>query len=154
MAKMIEHVEIDENQDSKTSDALLAELALHLEDISAVLDLISSARKSGVLEFLKALMERREDATEVLVEEVTSDPNMRFIRNLLSLYTLLSRVNPDRIRGFMENAAVSIQSADKFREEGGLGILKLNSMLKDPDVSAGLRVLLNLSKGFTSRDKK
>ena len=154
MAKMIEHVETEEKPGSDISEETLGQLARHAEDISAVLELVSVARRSGILEFLKAIMERREDAAEVLVEEATRDPNMRFLRNLLSVYTLLSRVNPDKIRGFMENAAESIQSADHFREEGPLGLLKINSQLKDPDVSAGLRVMLSLAKGFTSREKK
>lgn len=154
MAKMIEEIESGNPKDSEISAGVLSLLAEHGEDLKAVLDLVSLARRSGLLDFLKALLERKEDATEVLVEEATKDPNMKFLRNLLSVYTLLSRIDPDRIRGFMENAADSVQSAGKFKGEGPMGILKINSQIKDPDVSAGLRVLFSLARGFTAREKK
>jgi len=153
MAKMIEEIEEDKKSGSVSSDEMMEQIMNHASDISAVLDLIAAANRTGVIGFLKALVENHQDVTDVVVEEATSQSNMRFIRNLLSVYTMLSRIDPDRLRPFMENAADSITAADGLKAEGPLGLLKIGSQLKDPDVSAGVRVLLSIAKGFTAGRK-
>ncbi len=153
MAKMIEEIEEDKKSGSVSSDEIMEQIMNHASDISAVLDLIAAANRTGVIGFLKALVENHQDVTDVVVEEATSQSNMRFIRNLLSVYTMLSRIDPDRLRPFMENAADSITAADGLKVEGPLGLLKIGSQLKDPDVSAGVRVLLSIAKGFTAGRK-
>ena len=153
MAKMIEEIEEDKKSGSVSSDEMMEQIMNHASDISAVLDLIAAANRTGVIAFLKALVENHQDVTDVVVEEATSQSNMRFIRNLLSVYTMLSRIDPDRLRPFMENAADSITAADGLKVEGPLGLLKIGSQLKDPDVSAGVRVLLSIAKGFTAGRK-
>lgn len=153
MAKMIDGIETVDEEEMDSTSQIVDLLATHAGDIGSILELIAVARKSGIIDFLEALLERKGDATEVIVEEATKEQNMRFIRNILTIYTLLSRVNPDILRAFMENAAHSIEKSEEFRKEGSLGLLKINSQLKDPDVSAGLRVLISLAKGFTRREK-
>ena len=153
MAKMIEEIEEDKKSGSVSPDELMEQIMNHASDISAVLDLIAAANRTGVIAFLKALVENHQDVTGVVVEEATSQSNMRFIRNLLSVYTVLSRIDPEKLRPFMENAADSIADADRLKADGPLGLLKIGSQLKDPDVSAGVRVLLSVAKGFTSGRK-
>ena len=153
MAKMIEEIEDDKKSGSVPTSELMEQIADHASDISAVLDLIEAANRTGVIAFLKALVENHQDVTEVIVEEATSQGNMRFVRNLLSVYTMLSRIDPERLRPFMENAADSIAAADRLKADGPLGLLKIGSQLKDPDVSAGVRVLLSVARGFTAGRK-
>ncbi len=153
MAKMIEKIEENGNAETVSPEAVMEEMAGHMEDISAVLDLVAAANRSGMISFLKSLVENYRGITDVVVEEATSQSNMRFIRNLLSIYTVLSRVDPERLRPFMENAARSVEDADRLKAEGPLGLLKIGSQLKDPDVSAGIRILLSMAKGFTEGRK-
>ncbi|MEM0156772.1 MAG: DUF1641 domain-containing protein [Thermoplasmataceae archaeon] len=153
MAKMIEKIEENGKTGIISPDEVLEQIAGHAQDISAVLELIAAANKTGMISFLKSLVENYQGITDVVVEEATSQSNMRFLRNLLSIYTVLSRVDPDRLRPFMENAAHSVEDADRLKAEGPLGLLKIGSQLKDPDVSAGVRVLLSMAKGFTEGRK-
>ena len=48
---------------------------------------------------------------------------------------------------------ISITAADRLKADGPLGLLKIGSQLKDPDVSAGVRVLLSVARGFTAGRK-
>jgi len=153
MAKMIEEIEEDKKSGTASPDAVMEEIMNHASDISAVLDLIAAANRTGVIGFLRALVENHQDVTDVVVEEATSQSNMRFMRNLLSVYTMLSRIDPERLRPFMENAADSIAAADRLKADGPLGLLKIGSQLKDPDISAGVRVLLSVARGFTAGRK-
>ncbi|BAB59386.1 TVG0257960 [Thermoplasma volcanium GSS1] len=103
---------------------------------------------------IKAIMEHKADVVGVATEEIYKEKNQNFLRNILTIYTLLSSIDSERLRKFMENAAKSIESADKLKAEGSLSLLKIGSQLKDPDVSAGVRVLLSVAKGFTKDEEK
>lgn len=153
MAKMIEEIEDNGGTGSPTPDEVMEQIGDHASDISAVLDLIGAANRTGIIGFLKALIENHQDITDVIVETATEESSMRFIRNLLSVYAMLSRIDPEKLGPFMENAAESIEAADRLKSEGPMGLLKIGSQLKDPDVSAGVRVLLSVAKGFTAGRK-
>jgi len=80
--------------------------------------------------------------------------NARFIQNALSIYALLSRVDPEIIKRIVLTSADAMMNADVFKKEPPLGLLRINSMLKDPDISAGIRVMLSAIGAMTSSRKQ
>ena len=156
MAKMIE--EIESNVQAETTDESL-DLAMlltkHGEEIDSLLDLVKSARESGIFTFLKALFENKGDSMSEISSELVKLQNIRFVRNLMSIYTLLSNIDPDTVRKFMLNLANAVDKSPKMKNKGPMGLMALRSNMKDPDVTVGFRVLFEVAKGFTKpSDKK
>lgn len=155
MAKSIELIK-EEGADQKQDNivGLMGDLMSMDRELKSMMELVKKVSQSGIIEVLKALMETYGDVASVVFNEMAEPENSNFIRNLLTIYTLLSRINPDMLRKFMENLADSIQNADTNRTKPPLGLFSLGRELKDEDVSAGIRVLLSAAKGFTKKDDK
>jgi uncharacterized protein YjgD (DUF1641 family) len=154
MSKPIELIK--EEETGTTPDSMMSILNSLMtmdRELKSLIELVQKVSQSGAIDFLKAMLEKYRDVTSVVFSELSEPENSNFIRNILTLYTLLSRVDPDILRRFMENLAQSIQSSESNRNKPPLGLLGMGREIKDPDVSAGLRVLLSAAKGFTKKDE-
>ncbi len=154
MAKMIEEIERKENANEEQADGYSRLASEHSEDLEAFFELLEAANKSGIITFLKALFERKGSSMDALSDELVKPDNIRFIRNLMSIYTLLSNIDPDRVRSFMLNLANAVDKSESMRDKGGMGLLALRANMMDPDVSVGFRVLFETAKGFTRESKR
>ncbi len=150
MAKMIEEIEADVGKEpmDETMD-LAALIARHGEEIDAFLELVKAAKDSGIFTFLKALFENKGDSMTEISSELTKPQNIRFVRNLMSIYSLLSNIDPDTVRKFMLNLANAVDKSPSLKDKGPMGLMALRSNMKDPDVTVGFRVLFEVAKGFT-----
>ena len=155
MAKLIEEIVRMSNEDANAAEsAFIAILSEHREEIASLLDLLRTANEGGVFTFLKAFFVNKGESLQDLTEEMARPKNVMFVRNLMTVYTLLSSINPDVVRPFMQNLASAVDNAPSFKDRGGMGLLALRSQMKDPDVTAGLRVLFEVAKGFTGSSKR
>ena len=155
MSKMIE--EIESNVQAETTDEsldLATLLTKHGEEIDAFLDLVKSAQESGIFTFLKALFENKGDSMSEISSELVKPQNIRFVRNLMSIYTLLSNIDPDTVRKFMLNLANAVDKSPTMKDKGPMGLMALRTNMKDPDVTVGFRVLFEVAKGFTKPSVK
>lgn len=150
MAKLIEEIERMNEEDFKVNKEqdVFKILSEHAEEIGSLLDLLKSASDSGVFTLLRALFENKGDSMHDITEELAKPKNVRFVRNLMSIYTLLSNIDPDVVRNFMLNLANAVDIAPKLKD-GSMGLLALRNNMKDPDVTVGFRVLFEIAKGFT-----
>lgn len=150
MAKIIEEIETNAQEepfDEKLDLATL--LSNHGEEIDAFLDLIKSAKDSGIFTLLKGLFENKGESMSEISGELTKPQNLRFVRNLMTIYTLLSNIDPETVRKFMLNLANAVDKSSNLKDKGSMGLMALRSNMKDPDVSVGFRVLFEVAKGFT-----
>ena len=153
MSKAIEKIEVESSQANQDSMvAILNDLMSMDREIGSVLAILRKVTESGILEALAALIERNQEVMSVIFGELSQKENSNFVRNILTVYTLLSRIDPEKLRKFMKNLAESINESDKFRGERPLGLLSIGREIKDPDISTGIRVLLNAARGFSTKD--
>lgn len=153
MAKQIEKISMESataGQDNIVG--LLNELMAMDKELAAILSILRKVSDSGMLEALAAMLERNGEVMSVVFNELSQKENSNFVRNLLTIYTLLSRVDPDRLRKFMKNLAKALNGADSFRNEKPLGLMTIGREMKNPDVNAGIRVLLSAARGFTAKN--
>lgn len=151
MAKLIEEIEKmteEEAKDSREQD-IFKILSEHSQEIASLLDMVKAASDSGLFTILRAFMENKGESVSGITEELAKPKNVRFVRNLMSIYTLLSNIEPDIVRNFMLNLAGAVDKSSSLRDQGGMGLLALRSSMKDPDVAVGFRVLYEVAKGFT-----
>lgn len=152
MAKMTN--KIVQEQDERKELNAAGVFQGHFDEIQSLLDLISAFKKSGILSLMNAILSQKDDVLEVVSSDLLNAENTRFIQNALSIYTLLSRVDPEIIRRMVLTAADAMMNADVFKKDRPLGLLRINSMLKDPDLSAGIRVILSAIGAMTSSGKQ
>lgn len=156
MAKLIEEIERmnEEELSASNEQDVFKLLSEHSEQIGAFLDLLKSASDTGVFTLLQGIFENKGESMQNLTEELVKDKNVRFVRNLLSIYTLLSNIDPDIVRNFMLNLAKAVDVSPKLRDQGSMGLLTLRNNMKDPDVTVGFRVLFEVAKGFSRPSAK
>ena len=152
MAKMTN--KIVQEQDERKELNAAGVFQGHFDEIQSLLDLISAFKKSGILSLMNAILSQKDDVLEVVSSDLLNAENTRFIQNALSIYTLLSRVDPEKISRMVLTAADAMMNADVFKKDPPLGLLRINSMLKDPDLSAGIRVILSAIGAMTSSEKQ
>lgn len=153
MAKQIEKIILEplgEKQDNMVG--LLNDLMSMDKELAAILSILKKVSESGLLEGITAMLERNGEVMSVIFNELSQKENSNFVRNLLTIYTLLSRVDPEKLGRFMKNLSRSINGVDSFSKGKPLGLMAIGREMKNPDVSAGLRVLLSAAKGFTTKD--
>jgi len=151
VSKLIEEYRENEEENADPMAEILNSVARNAEALNQIMQLLEAVSKSGLLDLIRALLERYNEALGIITEEASKERNVRAIRNLLSLYTFVSRANPEALTSFMANLADQINRADSLKKERPLGLFSLSGELKDPDVSAGIRILLNAAKGFTKK---
>lgn len=156
MAKLIEEIEKKTEQEATViaEQDLFRLLLEHSEEISSLLDLIRAGSESGLFTLVKGLLENKGESIGSISDELVKPKNMRFVRNLMSIYTLLSNIDPDIVRNFMLNLARAVDSSSSLKEQGSMGLMALRSNMKDEDVAVGFRVLFEVAKGFTRSGNK
>lgn len=154
-AKPIDEIRTEQGDGytEKKEPEILSRSDVDRDDLRSLTVLLETMRENGLLDLLEGLVRNYEHAIKLITDELSRDSNQRFLTNALTIYTLLSSIDPERLTNFVRNLASSFNNADESREKGSVGILSLLSEMKDRDVSAGIRVLLNIMKGFTT-DKK
>ncbi len=156
MAKLIEEIEKMTKEEAAVNgeQEVFKMLSEHAEEIGSMLDLLKSASDSGIFTLLMALFENKGDSMGEISEELAKPKNVRFVRNLMTIYTLLSNIDPEVVRNFMLNLANAVDSSPKLKNQGSMGLMALRSNMKDPDVAVGFRVLFEVAKGFTRPNKR
>lgn len=156
MAKLIEEIEKMTEEEVTVSDErdIFKLLSEHMEEIGSLLNLLKTASDSGVLTLLNGLFENKGESMQEISDELAKPKNIRFVRNLMSIYTLLSNIDPDVVRTFMLNLSSAVDRSPQLKNEGPMGLLSIRSNMKDPDVAVGFRVLFEIAKGFTSQGKR
>ncbi len=140
-SKDIEHLieEISENADMFHS---FLKMAKRLKD-AGIIDLMDSVSKDYMptdIEFLGKFFTSREFTTAVIKGGNTMTA---------MLYMLLSEQNTDLIRLLLYNSeGFSDAIVDGVRKPRKMTFLSLYSMMKDPDVSAGMTAMFNILKVF------
>ncbi|MGC8506116.1 MAG: DUF1641 domain-containing protein [Thermoplasmata archaeon] len=147
MAKMIdESINFQERTVQETD--MVQMITRYSSGIDKILEIVSVANRTGLLDLLESIMIHRDDILQILTEEVNSGKNNRFIRNSLSLYSLLSGIDPEIVRPMIENTARTLSNMESFKNAQQGGLSKILSDFRDPDVLAGMRMLLSILKGM------
>lgn len=153
MSKAISRVVDEDNDRHGMQEAMNAFSEAAGGDTDEFARLVKALSYSGVISIITSIAENYQDVLATFTEELSDTRMSNFIRNLSAIYTLLSRIPPDLVMGFVNNSADEIISGAKSGDHKPLGLLAVNSLIKDPDVSSGLRILIGMLKGFTKPGK-
>ncbi len=104
------------------------------EAIAQALDLLRALNERGLLDAGRALLTDDSTATAAVVEFLRQSRNLRVARNLRALWEVLASVDLGRI-----GSGAAARSRPDVRP---MGFLELRRRLRDPEVSAGLSIVL------------
>lgn len=107
---------------------------------------------SGLLPMVTSFLEHYDETLKIIVEQVSTEKTSQFFNNLLTIYTLLSSIDQKRLLSIINSVSETINSVDKFRSQDSLGLLAMLRLMKDPDVSAGLRAAFEMIGGLSRKE--
>jgi uncharacterized protein YjgD (DUF1641 family) len=152
MSESISRVIEDENNTETSFAAMEFISGKYGKSMIELMQVVKALSDSGILSIASSLFENYQDVLSTITEEFSDGHMENFIRNVSAMYTLLSRLQPEMIRNFMENAADEMNRGNLEYPRKPIGLLSLNSLIKDPDVSSGMRILTGIMKGFTKKN--
>ncbi|MCL6632519.1 MAG: DUF1641 domain-containing protein [Alicyclobacillus herbarius] len=119
------------------------------EALGELLRLVRALHARGVLSLASALLEKGDEVLDILVHLANQPRAVRGLKNLMVAAETLSVVDLSRLSQVVEGAAVGLQRAETQRETLAepVGLFGLLSTLADPDVSAGIRLLISALQG-------
>ena len=153
MSESISRITEDEKSTETSPDAMEFMSGKYGKSLIELMHAVKALSDSGILSIASSLLENYNDALSTITEELSDRRMENFIRNITALYTLLSRLPPEMVRNFMENAADEMNRGSEEYHGKPMGLLSLNSLIKDPDVSSGMRILIGTMKGFTKKTR-
>ncbi len=123
------------------------------ESIEPILDMLISIAKSGAVEkFSRILGDLSASDPSYLVGIFSSEESMRGLAKLLGLFSSLlaaagSETMTDIIKALSFNSdAISESMVTGAKNPERFGLMKLMSMLKDPDFASGMTAIINAIK--------
>jgi len=153
MSKYIDTVNVEKTEDIGRLLELTETLSEHTEQMKEMILLMDTLQKSGIITLLRAVLENLDAVLMTLSEELLRDSNARFIRNASSAYAFLSKIDPEKLDKITSTFANSLNSFGSVGDNSPVGILTLMQFLKDPDVSAGIRLIFQMLKGLGAAGK-
>jgi len=123
--------------------ALVAELQTlwsvpgRAEAAAHTLDLLRALHERGLLDAGRALLTDDAATTSAVVEFLRQSRNLRVARNVRALWEVLASVDLDRV---VARPGPNVGPGGGVRP---MGLLELRRRLRDPDVSAGLAMVLD-----------
>lgn len=144
MAKPVEFIE---NEDEKSNDNIIPEE--YTESFANLLKTIKNLNDSGFLSLINALSANYKYIVDTFSEQFNSDPTKKSLTNIISVFDLLSKLDPDMVVSIMSKLGDSINNAGKPEATGIMGIMR---MVNSSEVAEPISVLLRILAGLS--DKK
>lgn len=144
MAKPVEFIENEENE---PDDNIIPEE--YAESFGNMLKTIKNLNDSGFFSLINALSANYKYIVDTFSEQFNSDTTKKSVTNIMSVFDLLSKIDPDKVIPIMSKLGDSINNAGKPDATGLVGIIR---MLNSSEVAGPISILLKIIGGLS--DKK
>ena len=142
MSKPIEYVETEEEK----LPAMIPDE--YKESFSNLLKTIKNLNGSGFLSLVNAMSVNYKYIIDTFSEQFNSDTTKKSLTNVMSVFDLLSKLDPDMMVSLMNRLGDSINNAGK-PEAGGL--MSIVRMMNNSDVAGPISVLLKILAGMSEK---
>ncbi len=142
MSKPIEFIENGEENDSP----VIAEE--FQEGFNNLLKTIKNLNDSGFLSLLNAISANYKYIIDTFSEQFNSDSTKKSLTNIMSVFDLLSKLDPDMMVNVMSRLGDSINNTGKPSASGLIGLAR---MMHRSDVSEPISILLKILAGTSEK---
>jgi uncharacterized protein YjgD (DUF1641 family) len=138
-----------EQRKEETLNQLLSALAENPEGLQQTVKLLQQLHESGILPAVQALLEAKEQAASVVVEQLRRPPVTNMINNAMAAAGALGAIEPATTEKLMSGLSNGLKKAEEGLDKNETtGVWSLMTAVKDPDINRALTFGLNLLKGL------
>ncbi len=142
MSKPIEYIEENKTED----DSLIPDE--YRESLDSFLKTIKNLNDSGFLTLVNAMAANYKFIMDTFSDQFNSDTTKKSITNIMSIFDLLSKLDPDVTVNLMNRLGDSINSAGKPQDKDLMDIMR---MLNDKTVAGYITLILKILSGLQEK---
>ncbi len=142
MSKPIEYIEENKTED----DSLIPDE--YRESLDSFLKTIKNLNDSGFLTLVNAMAANYKFIMDTFSDQFNSDTTKKSITNIMSIFDLLSKLDPDVTVNLMNRLGDSINSAGKPQDKDLMDIMR---MLNDQTVAGYITLILKILSGLQEK---
>lgn len=142
MSKPIEYIEEKETEE----DSLIPDE--YRESLGSFLKTIKNLNDSGFLTLVNAMAANYKFIMDTFSDQFNSDTTKKSVTNIMSIFDLLSKLDPDVTVNLMNRLGDSINSAGKLQDKGLMDIMR---MLNDKTVAGYITLILKIISGLQEK---
>ncbi len=142
MSKPIEYIEEKETQE----DSLIPDE--YRESLGSFLKTIKNLNDSGFLTLVNAIAANYKYIIDAFSDQFNSDTTKKSLTNIMSVFDLLSKLDPDMTVNMMNRLGDSINNAGEFQNRGLMDIMR---MLNDKTVAGYITLILKILSGLQEK---
>ena len=142
MSKPIEYIEEKETEE----DSLIPDE--YRESLGSFLKTIKNLNDSGFLALVNAMAANYKFIMDTFSDQFNSDTTKKSVTNIMSIFDLLSKLDPDVTVNLMNRLGDSINSAGKIQDKGLMDIMR---MLNDKTVAGYITLILKIISGLQEK---
>jgi uncharacterized protein YjgD (DUF1641 family) len=132
-------------------DSLAAALGPELEESAAsireLLELIRLLDERGFLRFSTDLLREEDRVVEVLSKRVHPGDLRRAVANLEVLVRTFREIDPTALAGLAQAVPSALVEAHRAESDAPMGLFEMLSVLREPEVNRGVRMVLGFLRG-------
>jgi uncharacterized protein YjgD (DUF1641 family) len=129
------------------TEALVPDLEASSEAIRQLLELIRALDERGILRFSTDLLREEDRVIEVLSERFRPEDLRRAVANLEVLVRVFRDIDPAALGGIARALPSALTEARRAESDPAMGLFEMVSVLRDPDVNRGVRMVLGFLRG-------
>ncbi len=129
------------------NDALGPELGASVEPLRELLSLVRLLGERGILRFSADLLREEDRVIEVVSERFRPEELRRAVANLEVVVRAFRDLDPDALGRFARGVPPGLLEAQRSEASAPLGVFEMLSVLQEPDVNRGVRMVLGFLRG-------
>lgn len=153
MATPITSIKKNELTEEEKQQERLAELqsliAEQEQALSKILQITGELEEAGVIDAAQAMVNARENLTQIAVDQASREPITNAINHLLNVSSLLTSMDPHITEKLVESVKSGFHEVELYgQNEQKIGMLDLLKSLNDPDVNRAVKFGMHFLKGM------
>jgi uncharacterized protein YjgD (DUF1641 family) len=145
MIKMSKPIEFVEKEDEEEVQAIPDK---YKESFNNLLETIKNLNDSGFLSMVNALSSNYKYIVDTFSEQFNSDTTKKSLTNIMSIFDLLSKLDPDMMVSLMSRLGDSINNAGTADASGLMGLMR---MMNDSEIAGPLSIMLKILAGMSGK---
>jgi uncharacterized protein YjgD (DUF1641 family) len=138
-----------EEQKQEMMNQLLGTLLNNADGLTQTVKLLQELHESGILPALQALLEAKEHVASIAMQQFLRPNVTNMINNAMAAAGALSSIDPETTKKLVSSLSTGLEKAQQGLDNNEkTSILKLMTVMKDPDINRALTFGLNLVKGL------
>jgi len=137
----------EESSVESLTEALAPDLGASVESIRQLLDLVRLLDERGLLRFSTDLLREEDRVIEVLAERFRPEDLRRAVGNLEVLVRTFRDVDPGTLGAIARAVPAALEEAHRAESDPVMGLFEMVSVLRDPEINRGVRMVLGFLRG-------